>query len=539
MITELHARGLAVLDSVSLSLGPGFNVLSGETGAGKTLIVGCLSLLSGARATGRHRGTEVEAVVVPNAATMEICARAGIDCEGELIVSRSVGADGRSRARVGGQLVPVGLLAEVMATIVEIHGQGGAFALSDPGVQLDALDDYADAAQLRAEVARLHAAVSAARARLEEAESGSASRERRIDYLRFITSELSAARESVENYDKTLASAKLLRNSAALGEQIAEASGAIGQHTVSDAAKRIARAASIDPSLEATVARLEALAIELDDISTELAGRLGELEFQAQGLGEIEEELAATGALLRKYGPGSAEALETLDTALAELAELESDTSDPTALRETVATAEEAYNRSAAALSKVRRRAAKQLAATVSSELKALSLGGASFNITISEASPGATGHDRVRFMFSSDPSLPEAALADAASGGELSRLMIAVKLALAGSNAVTTLVFDEADAGVGGTSALDLAKRIALLGAESQVIAVTHLPQVAAYADTHFVIRRSGAEAGVDAVSGEERVLEISRMLAGLGDSRSAQEHAAELLAQGSKVHA
>lgn len=573
----MRIQGLGVIDEATLELDPGLTVLTGETGAGKTMVVTGLSLLGGGRAEASRVADGARRAVVegrftgaPAALVEEV--GADTDEDGTLIAVRTVGADGRSRAHLGGRSVPVGVLGRLAETTMAVHGQNDQLRLLRPAQQRALLDRYAGEA-VGAPLAAyrdLRARWREAAAQLVERRDGARRLAQEADLLRHGLSEISAVdpghgedRELVD-LAKRLAAVDDLRAAATAAHAVlagvedagsitdAAALGAVG--LIGEARHRLA--GGDDPELAALDASLaEALAL-LGDVAAELTGYLDRLDADPGRLAEVLARQAELKALTRKYAADIDGVLDWAADARDRLDGL--DTSDEALAALAVHRDELAAELSghAAALGAARAQAAHRLAVDTTAELAGLAMPGAQLRVTVSPrvAGPDATdalrvgdavvvagsdGVDEVELQLIAHAGAGPQPLHKGASGGELSRVMLALEVALAGADPVPTMVFDEVDAGVGGRAAVEIGRRLARLAARHQVIVVTHLPQVAAYADRHLVVDRCGGEHGdgptrsrVRTLADADRIGELSRMLAGLDDTSTGRAHAEELLA-------
>ncbi len=569
MLEELRIRDLGVITDATLPLGPGLSVVTGETGAGKTMVVTAVGLLLGARSdagavrSGAKSAT-AEAVLKLDAghAAVARALEAGADVEefdggAELILARRLGADGRSRAFLGGRAAPVGVLAEIGESLVVVHGQSDQIRLKGAAAQRGALDKFAGDAlagplgtyqalysHWKASQAELESLRSAARDRLREAES-----------LEIALAEIDdvdpqpGEDESLKAEAVKLANVEELRIAANTAHQalIAEDYGDAGDATtLVDAAKRtLEHVAEHDAELGSAAARLAEVGFLLNDIATELASYQAGLDSEGpERLAEIEDRRASLAKLVRKYAPSIDEVLVWTENARVRFDELQDDSTRIEALDAEVAKAEADLQKQAAAISKIRAKAAKDLSGRVSAELKALAMADATLVINLESAGQLMPhGEDEISFLLQPHSGAPARPLGKGASGGELSRVMLAIEVVLAAVDPVPTFVFDEVDAGVGGRAAVEIGRRLAMLARHVQVLVVTHLPQVAAFADQHITVTKTsvrGADGGtatgftssdVRLLDGAERVKELARMLAGQEDSESARAHAQELL--------
>ena len=521
MLTELRIHDLGVIAELSLVLGPGMTALTGETGAGKTMLVEALDLLVG----GRSDAT----LVRPGAAEAVVEGRFVHDGE-ELVLARVVPADGRSRAYVDGRLATAASLAELGARLVDLHGQHAHQSLLATATQRASLDhfasiDLAPLAAARRRVAELEAALAAlggdARARARE-----------IDLLRFQVDEIAKAQLDGPGEDAELEKESLvLSDASAHREAAARAVAALTDDGGGLDGVRSALAAVQGREVFAgAVDRLHGLAVELDDVAAELRGQAEAIEDDPERLAWIGDRRAQLRELRRKYGDSLEEVLAFHGEAEERLGELEGFEGRAAALEGERTEALAAVDTEAERVGEARRVAAPRLARAVGDHLRQLAMPRARLDVAVGGGPPC----DEVTFLLGANPGEPTLPLAKVASGGELARTMLALRLVL--TEAPDTLVFDEVDAGVGGEAALAVGRALGALGRRHQVLVVTHLPQVAAFADAQVAVSKRTAggrtEAGAVTVSGDARVRELSRMLSGMTDSSSARSHAEELLA-------
>ena len=569
MLEELRIRDLGVITDATLPLGPGLSVVTGETGAGKTMVVTAVGLLLGARSdagavrSGAKSAT-AEAVLKLDAGHSAIARaiEAGADVEefdggAELILARRLGADGRSRAFLGGRAAPVGVLAEIGETLVVVHGQSDQIRLKGAVAQRGALDKFAGDALAGplGTYQTLHTHWKAVQTELETLRSAARDRLREAESLEIALAEIDEVDpqpgedETLKAEAVKLANVEELRIAANTAHQalIAEDYGDEGDATtLVDAAKRtLEHVAEHDAELGSAAARLAEVGFLLNDIATELASYQAGLDSEGpERLAEIEGRRASLAKLVRKYAPSIDEVLVWTENARVRFDELQDDSTRIEALDAEVAKAEAELQKQAAAISKIRAKAAKDLSSRVSAELKALAMADATLVINLENTGQLMPhGADEISFLLQPHSGAPARPLGKGASGGELSRVMLAIEVVLAAVDPVPTFVFDEVDAGVGGRAAVEIGRRLAMLARHVQVLVVTHLPQVAAFADQHITVTKTsvrGADGGtatgftssdVRLLDGPERVKELARMLAGQEDSESARAHAQELL--------
>ena len=569
----MRIRGLGVIDDAVLELSTGLTVVTGETGAGKTMVVQGLALLFGGRAdAGRIRPGAERAVVEGRlvldrshpAVDRALDAGAELDDEA-LLVSRAVGADGRSRAHVGGRSVPVGVLAELGDHLLALHGQSDQQRLLKPAEQRAALDRYAGppVLELRERFRRDWARWRDVRAVVEELTAAAAERQREAELLRLGLAEVEAAEPlpgesaALVAEIERLANADDLRTAAASAQEALtgddlDAPNALA--LVTAARRELEAASGHDPVLAALAARVAEAGHLLTDAALELSSYAASVDADPRRLAAAQERLAVLTALVRRHAVDDVDGvLAWAQTAAERLAELDGADDRIAALQDEDAQLETSLGRLAAELSAARTAAAGQFGAAVTAELVDLAMPHATVTAAVTQQ-PAATGLrvgdavlaagpdgvDDVELLLVPHPGAPPRPLQKGASGGELSRVMLAVEVVFAGSDPVPVMVFDEVDAGVGGKAAVEVGRRLARLARDHQVVVVTHLPQVAAFADRHLQVVKAddGAvtRSGVVALDDEARVAELSRMLAGL-DSGLARGHAEELLAAAAKA--
>ncbi|MEU0970104.1 DNA repair protein RecN [Streptomyces sp. NPDC005917] len=566
----MRIRSLGVIDDAVVELSPGFTAVTGETGAGKTMVVTSLGLLLGGRADpalvriGSEKAVvEGRLTVPPGTSAVVRAEEAGAELDdGALLISRTVSAEGRSRAHLGGRSVPVGLLAELADDLVAVHGQTDQQGLLKLSRQRQALDRYAGdgVAVPLAKYGEAYRRLRAVAAELEEIITRARERAQEADMLRYGLDEIAGveprAGEDVElaeeaerlGHAEALSSAATAAHSALAGnpedpEGIDAATLVAGAHRALEAVR------SHDPALAALADRIGEVGILLGDVAGELAGYADDLDADPLRLAAVEERRAALTALTRKYGEDVSAVLAWAEQGAARLTELDGDDEridELTAERDALRTE---LSGLAQALTDARTEAAERFAAAVTAELGSLAMPHARVSFAIRQTEDpegvevggrtvayGPSGADEVELLLAPHPGAPPRPIAKGASGGELSRVMLAVEVVFAGTDPVPTYLFDEVDAGVGGKAAVEIGRRLAKLAKSAQVVVVTHLPQVAAFADRQLLVEKTNdgsvTRSGVKVLEGEERVRELSRMLAGQEDSQTARAHAEELLA-------
>ncbi len=574
MLEEIRISSLGVIESSTLELGPGLTVITGETGAGKTMVVTALGLLLGGRADSGAvrsgaRSARIEGVVRADA--LPGLAHAVDEVGGEIeddrvVLARNITAEGRSRAFVGGAAVPASALAAVAEPLVAVHGQSDQHRLLKARAQRDALDRFGgpQVAALAEHWTGLHARLGAVESELVEVVASARERAREADLLRFGLDEIEqvdpepgedvalAAEEARLGFADTLRSAAEQAR-----EALSSETGAADALGATSAARTLLEGVQEHDTEAGELARrLAEVSYLLSDVAADVASYAARLETDPSRLGVVSARRAALTALTRKYGETVEEVLAWSAQSAGRLLELD-DTderiehlhAERTSLRTELATV-------GAELSGLRHEAALRLGAEVTSELGRLAMPHARVSLAVrqqqveepGDRTPGqplevgdrwlrytSSGLDEVEFLLAANTGAEPRPLHKGASGGELSRVMLALEVSLAGTSPVPTFVFDEVDAGVGGKAAVEVGRRLAMLARSAQVLVVTHLPQVAAYADRHVVVHKSNdgtvTTSGLTVLDESERVRELSRMLAGQEESDTAMAHAQELL--------
>ncbi|HWI31758.1 MAG TPA: DNA repair protein RecN [Microbacterium sp.] len=560
MIEEMRLRDLGVIAEAVLPMGPGFTAITGETGAGKTMVVTGLGLLLGQRAdSGAVRsGAEQAAVegvwIVSDDGPVAARVReAGGELEpigdgrGELYVARTLTSEGRSRASVGGRAAPAGVLADLATELVVVHGQSDQLRLRSAGAQRDALDRFGGA-PIRDAVTAYRIAYDAWRAIDDELTMLTEERDARAAEaarLRATIAEIEDAApqpgedEALASRAERLANAEELRVAASAArealsseEGTPDVSGLLGE------SRRLLERA-VDPALRALADQIAELGYRAADIAIELSGYLADLdESGPHELAAVEDRRAELGVLVRAHGSLDA-AIALLESGSARLAELDDDGDRVERLAGERVAAASTLDEAAAILTAARTEAAGRLAASVTAELHALAMPDARLHVAVTPGAASAHGRDDVAILLAPHSGADLRPVAKGASGGELSRVMLAIEVVIAATDPVPTFVFDEVDAGIGGAAAIEVGRRLARLAEASQVIAVTHLAQVAAFATNHLTVHKqsdgSVTASSVRRLEGPDREAEMARLLSGLADSDAALTHARELLSLGS----
>lgn len=552
MLTELRLNSLGVVAEAVLPLGPGLTALTGETGAGKTMIVAGLGLLLGARAdaslvrNGQDRAlVQGRWEIGENTAEAVEALGGDLDDGVELVTLRQISSQGRSRATVGGVQVPVSAAAGLLTDLATIHGQSEQTRLSTPERQRELLDAFAAPAALE-DYRRDFAEHRRITEELAGLEADAMNRAREIDVLRFGLEEIAAVNPG-EGEDEALAAeavrladaddlkalAMTARVALSGSEEDLDAPSVLG--LVGAARKALETLAERDPGATDLARRITEMNYLLTDLAQDVASHAADLVADPLRQEAVADRRGQLAALTRKYGNNVAEVLEWAGRATERLAELDGADDRIEELRERAAVLDAALDAAAAGISRVRREAAGRFAELASAELKALAMPHARLEFAVTKAPRGPHGADRIELVFTANPGSAPGPLGKVASGGELSRVRLALEVVLAGQSPGHTFVFDEVDAGVGGAVGLEIGRRLKRLAADGQVIVVTHLAQVAAFADQHFVIAKSSdgqvTTSDVTPLGEGERAAELARMMSGSGDSDAGLRHAEELI--------
>lgn len=571
MLRELHIKNLAVVESASVTFGAGFNVLSGETGAGKSIVVDSLALLAGGRASAELIRTGAEALAVTGVfepvgeSWRSVLAEAGFEAaSGELLVRREIHRSGRNRVFLNDEPATLRLLADLGPHLLRIHGQREELGLIQPDLQRAWLDRSGgrEAPPLRARVAAAHAAFTGLNERLLAISGGERTRLERLDFLRFQIEEIDSVRPLAGEDDELRSERDGLRHREAIVRALGSSVDLLAEDEIA-AVVRLTRSAAALAGIEAWEAEagawraeLEEVRVRVEEVARGLRHRLDDIEADPARLDAVEDRLVSLERVARKYGGSAAAVVAHRLRVAAELDELEGGLLDRGTLESDAAKALAEYRAAALALSAARARWGRELAARVEEEISELGLGQAQLAVALErrrrEGSPltledqpvefGPEGLDQVAFLFAPNPGEEPQPLAKIASGGELSRVSLGLQLATRGEHeAAPTLIFDEVDSGVGGAQAAALGKKLRRLAASGQILAVTHVPQVASYGHHHFRVRKELL--GTRTVTAVEplgtadlRGNEIARMLAGETITELSRSHARELLARGAE---
>jgi len=557
VIEEISIRDLGVIGEARLPLGPGFTALTGETGAGKTMVVTALGLLLGERSdSAAIRSGSAQAVVEgrwlidPDGPVAERVRDAGGELDGaELILGRSVSPEGRSRAVVGGRSAPVGVLSEVGQQLVIVHGQSDQVRLRSATAQREALDRFAgvELAPLLEEYQAVYRRWQATQGELDVLVAERDRRSREAEELRIAMAEIEAVNPRRGEDEELAERADRLTNLEDLRFAASQAHDLLSSETSDDgndvvgllasARRQVERVAEHDAALGPIAEGIAAASFTISELSTQLASYLSGLDADgARELEVVQERRATLSALVRKFGPTLDHAIDYLDSGSGRLLELDNDSTRIESLGAEVEADRAMVIELASRITQVRTLNAARLSERVTAELSALAMANAAITVTVEDRPDySLTGKDRVSILLQPHPGAEPRPISKGASGGELSRVMLAIEVVLAGTDPVPTFVFDEIDAGVGGASATEVGRRLAHLAESAQVIVVTHLAQVAAFSTNHLVVEKgtdgSITSSNVRLVHAEERTAEMARLLSGNPDSETALAHARELL--------
>lgn len=548
MLRSLHIVEFVLVERLELEFGPSFSVLTGETGAGKSILLDALGLALGGRAdSGMVRAGAARAEVSAEFECTDLARLLSWLDENDLVgdpgvclLRRTLESSGRSRAFINGRPVTLQQLKEAGEFLVDIHGQHAHYSLLKPAIQRQILDGYAGAETLADTVARHYREWLEARQRRQQAEQRMQESQVERERLAWTVEELTALRFDAgewqalqEGHSRLAHAAELLAGAQAAQAVLAgDEGGALAQ--VKAAQGHLASLAEIDPRLAESLKMLESGWVELNEAAHELLRYADRVDLDPAALAEAEARIAAVTAMAHKFRARPAELPALLASARAQLLELEQ-LSDPASLAEAERTAEASYRRQAAALSESRQAAASRLAKAVSKAMQGLAMKGGCLAVELTPCEPGGHGLEDIEFQVSPHSGQGLHALAKTASGGELSRVGLALQTVLSAVSGAPTLIFDEVDAGIGGGVAEIVGRLLADLGRSRQVLCVTHLPQVAACADTHYSVskaKQSGSLATqVRCLAAQERVDEVARMLGGVTITETTRRHAEEML--------
>ena len=563
MLLELNIENIALIESLRIEFAQGFNVLTGETGSGKSIVVDCVNLVLGGRAdrdmvrTGAEKG-RVQALfdVSQNAAAQALAGELGADCEdGALVVSRELSRSGRNVCRISGTIVPLSALKRLTGTLLDIHGQHEHQSLLNPARHIEFLDAFGDGAhaQKLAAVRELYAQRSAEASALKKLLADAAEKARLIDMLSFQTEEIAAAKLKPGEEARLTSKLRVLENAEKIRDGVERAyaltyrggsRSASAQELLMRATESMAGIADIDVRYADLSNRLRELYYAVQDVGYELQDALDHISSDPKLIEKISERLDLIDRLERKYGPNLEDVIAFGEQAAARLTELKRSDERAEQRKAQLKQLDEALKAACDALTLSRKALAARLAEAVMAQLRDLGMGRTRFEIRVDpEPRPGADGADRVEFLISPNPGEPLKPLSAIASGGELSRIMLALKAIAMDAGGVDSMVFDEIDTGVSGRMAQVVGEKMCMIARSHQVLCVTHLPQIAALGDAHFLVeKRTDGERTqtlVRRLDDDGRIRELSRLVGGAEDSASSLSHAAHMLEDAATVRA
>lgn len=547
MLLSLNIKNAALIESLSMDINSGMTVLTGETGAGKSVIINALNLICGARINKNIvRYGEKKAVIqaVVEAEDFAEAEENGIEIEdGVVIVTREITADGRSVCRINGTIVPQNIVREIMQKFINIHGQHDSRELLARSRHINLLDKYAANKDILTEYEKIYDAKRKIESELAENEIDEAERLRREDLLKYQTNEIESAALKMGEKEDLSAERNIMRSSAKISEAFGGAYELIydgetaAYDKLSSAAEMISRIADIDPEFDELYKRISEIQYNMEDIAHEIYEKMSVTEYDEQRLDEIEERLDLINRLERKYGGSVESAIEFLEKSKIELEKTENSAEHMAELEKELAEINRNIEKVAAKLSTSRKKAAEKLSKEIERELAELDMPGVKFSAAIEKCDYTKTGADDVDFMISPNPGEPQKPLEKIASGGELSRIMLAVKTILSDADDADTLIFDEIDTGVSGSAAEKIARKLFHLAETKQVICVSHLPQLASAADNHYLVKKVDKEGRIvttaTLITGEERAAEVARITDGENITETSVEHAKQMLAR------
>lgn len=555
MLLELNIANIALIESLRIEFAQGFNVLTGETGSGKSIVVDCMNLVLGGRAdrdfvrTGAEKGS-VQALfdIAKNSAAKAILGEMDIDCEdGMVAVSREISRSGRNICRISGVIVPLNTLRRLTGTLLDIHGQHEHQSLLDPAKHIAFLDAYGDNrhTELRAQAAKLHSERVKMESELKKNMLDAAERERLSDMLGFQIQEIASAKLKKGEEERLIARLRILENSEKIRTNVETAYEATyagagrtpsAQELLLRAANAMDKLSQIDERYAELGLRLREMVYSAQDIGYELRDILDHMESDPELIEKVSKRLETIDRLERKYGPNLDDVLNFYASAVERLESIQTGDAHIDALKAELAKKDAELDEVCTLLTASRRELAQRLAQAVMQQLRDLGMGRARLEIRIeSLPRPTANGLDSVEFLISANPGEPLKPMASVASGGELSRIMLALKAISMEADGVDSMVFDEIDTGVSGRMAQTVGEKMCAIARDHQVLCVTHLPQIAALGDAHFVVEKhtdgTTTETVVRQLDSEGRIHELSRLVGGAEDSTSSLSHAKHML--------
>jgi len=556
MIQQLYVQDFAVIDKLDLEFGPGLNILTGETGAGKSIIVAAMNVVLGERADAEAIRSGCDRSIIEAVLDVSQLSRNALDAleaagfaleDGRMVVSRQIQKSGKSQCRINGRPAPVSLLKGITDDLVDIHGQHDHQSLLKVACHLDILDEWCgeEALSLRAQVADRYERLRGLQSELRQLESDQRERARTIDLYRFQIEEIANARLRPGEEEELLADRARLANAEKLHAAASTAFEALGDRAqdvcaldkLSQAVDALQGLAELDPGLQTVTGSLQSALYEVEDATRELRAYRDAVEFNPGRLESVEQRFDLLHTLKRKYGDSIEEILNYAQGLERKLDALTYSEERSGELSEEIERAQSQVMELAKRLSDLRRKGGTAFAQRIVKELESLSMPKAVFEVAQGAQELDARGIDKAEFLISTNPGEPVKPLARIASGGEMSRVMLAVKSVMASVDSLPTLIFDEIDVGVGARTAEVIGEKLELLSKNSQILCITHLPQIASRPADHFYIEKQLSDrrtvVRVRRLSDEERVAELARMLGGAKPSDTAVRHAREMLAR------
>ncbi len=557
MLRELHISNLAVIADARIELRAGLNCFTGATGAGKSLVIGAIELLLGLRSASdmlRKGSDEARVSGVFEMSDKRLIQQIENACDlpiesgaAEVLLTRRIYASGRSSVSLNGQPITLAMLKQVAEALVDVHGQHDHQFLLKPSNQLDVLDEYAELLPHRTRYHEQYLKLQQAIARLDDLETGGKLRLQQLDFARFQATEIDAAELREGEYEELSARSQVLGNleklrkdAGAVQSALYEADGAIIDR-LQMMASVLAELCLVDQSLDGIARSVKDATVQLSEASFDLGRYLNRLDLDPAELAEANDRLNTINRLLKKYGPTVAATLEHRAELAAQIAQLDRAGEDSEVIRRSIQPLKKQCEKLASELSQKRTEAAKKLSPMIEKQLAELGMEKARFRIEVRSGDPSPSGSDEVEFVVQTNPGLAESPLRKIASGGELGRVMLALKSVLAAGGRVSVLVFDEIDANIGGRLGSVIGDKLRALSQHHQVLCITHLPQIACYADRHITVRKeSGVKethTTVRAITGDERTEEIAEMIGGHRITETTRAQARELLETASQA--
>jgi len=549
MLTELNIKNFAIIDSLNITFEKGFNVLTGETGAGKSIIVDAVDLVLGGRASSEMIRSGCEEAVVEAAfdisdvkGVSEKLGEMGIEKDDNLVIKRTLSASGKNKVFINGSMATIAMLSDVGEFLVDIHGQHEHQTLIKVERHIDVLDEYAALGPLRQEMSEIYSEWNRVKDELESLKSSEADKEKKVDLLRFQSDEIEKAALKVDEDEELLEERKLLSNAGRLYEsantalEILYLQSGSALELIKKAGSNVTDISIIDESMRVTLDAINSASASIEDAALTLRDYVGRISFDPERLNEIEERLDLIGRLKRKYGNTVSEILKYREEVDRELDGIERAEERIGELEREGERLKDKGLKVAETLSERRKKGSDELTKKVVKELSDLGMKKAIFEVKMERLNDiSAKGSDKVEFLLSSNPGEATKPLSKIASGGELSRIMLALKKVLANPTGAPTMVFDEVDSGIGGGIAEVVGRKLREVAEGRQVLCITHLAQIAAMADLHYAVSK-GENKGrttttVSRLSGDERVDEVARMLGGMTITEATKRHAEEML--------